>query len=118
MSARAIMSSARAIYYEVYPGNSARYFPNFATCIFVKPDLYKQWKDDKSAVKFEDILVDSKNPVKYIWTNFNGKKGYAEKVPEDEVRFWYRTLDPMEIAQETALKGYDCTDRLESMTKA
>ena len=30
------------IHYKVYPGNSARWFPEICAVVFVKPDLYER----------------------------------------------------------------------------
>lgn len=109
-----VPASARVIYYKVYPWDSARKFPNFTTCIFVKPDLYEQWKDDKSSVNFEDVLVDPKDPIKYVWANCS-KYGYIENIPSESLRSWYLTTNTMEIAKATALKGYDRTDNFEKI---
>ena len=67
------------IYYRVYPGNSARWFPSIASLIFVKPEIYEQWKENESSIKFEDVLFDPSDPVKFLWTDFSGKKGYIDQ---------------------------------------
>lgn len=106
--------SSIPIYYRVYPGNSARWFPSIASLIFVKPELYEQWKRNESSVKFEDILVDPFDPVKFLWTDFSGKKGYIDQhlVPHHELIQWYHPCDYMSIAMETARRGYDYSDYL------
>lgn len=108
------MSSAIPIYYKVYPGNSARWFPSIASLIYVKPEIYNQWKLDESSVKFEDILVDPSDPVKFLWTCYSRKKGFIERneVPQSELEQWYHPCDILSIAKQTAKKGSDCSKYL------
>lgn len=103
------MSASIPIYYEVYPGDSARWFPSIASLIYVKPELYQKWKLDESSVNFEDVLVDPSDPVKFLWTSFSRNKGFIEsdQVPQSELKQWYHPYDIMSIAKKTAQKGYD-----------
>lgn len=101
-----------AIIYQFYPGNSARWFPDIKSVILVKYDLYMKWKDNNESVKFEDILVDPSQPVKFMWTDWSRKKGLVEASEVmGSIKQWYFTYDMMEIAKKTAEKGlYDCNE--------
>lgn len=101
--------SKKVIAYKVYPGNTARIFPDFQTVIFVNSDLYDKWVGDHASVKFEDVLIDPEDPVKYY--QIYPQERFIDKVPYDELCFWYRTSDPMQLAKITAEKGI-ATNRL------
>ena len=107
------MSEIKTISYEVYPGNSARWFPFIKTVVYVKSDLYKQWKLAPDSVKFEDILEDPKVPVLFMWATFSKKRGFIEGncPPLREREQWYgRGVSDLEIARVTAQKGYDVSE--------
>lgn len=94
------------ISYSIYPGSSARWFPSIMTAIFVNEENYKKWKVDENSVKFEEVLVNSADPVKFL--DYDGTKVIEDPNPE-EVMSWYHTLNPMEIAIDTAKKGHETT---------
>ena len=107
----------KVIAYKVYPGSSARWFPNLKSMIYVKPDLYDKWKENSGSINFRDVLIDPENPVKFV-----GAHSWATltNVPPSYLKFWYQTTDLMEIALETAKKGWSETidaDRIEKMKK-
>lgn len=112
------MSSLRAFCYSVYPGSSARFFPKIQTVIFVNPEALKQWKSDETSINFNEVISDPSEPVKVIWTDYSGYKGYIGNHPNlnEALQTWYQTTDRMEIAKQTARNGYDVTDKLERMT--
>lgn len=109
-------STFKEISYLVYPGNSARWFPEIMTVIKVKTELYNEWmrfaKVDRyyhtveftgdSSFKFEDILFDKAVPV--IFMDRDGK-GVIDNPRPGEVNQWYQTNDPIEIAKKTAAYG-------------
>lgn len=94
---------SKAIIYEIYPGNSARTFINIRSLIFVKPELYSEWRRNPKSIDFKDILVDPQNPVIYLTSNYTLT---VENVPSEYLCFWYKTADPMEIARQTADYGH------------
>lgn len=96
-----------AIIYQIYPGDSARWFPEIKSVVLVKSDLYEKrviYRDE--SVKFEDILVDPSQPVKFMWADFSSKKGLVEASEVMNIIYnWYSTYDMMKIAEETAKYG-------------
>lgn len=90
------------ISYFFHPGDSARWFPKIMSVIFAKEENYKKWKLDENSVKFEKVLANSADPVKFI--DSEGEKVIEDPNPQ-EVMYWYNTTDPMEIAIKTARKG-------------
>lgn len=110
---RLVFMSKKAIAYKVYPGDSARMFPGFQTVIFVNPDLYDQWVKDHASVKFEDVLIDPQNPVKYYGDGIINDIRSTYNVPNDKLQRWYQTCDPMQLARITAEEGRDITRQLE-----
>ena len=95
--------ASKIIAYYVYPGDSARWFPNIQSVIFVKPDLFQKWRRDQKSVDFKDVLIDPQNPVKYFTTS--AKERPVDQVAPDYLHSWYQTADPMEIALKTAQYG-------------
>ena len=95
------------ISYAIYPGSSARWFPKIMSAIFVNEENYKKWKNDEQSVKFEEVLENPAEPVKFI--DYNGthviNNPFLPPVA-DEVMYWYHTVNPMEIAIDTARKGH------------
>ena len=92
----------KVIVYWIYPGDSARIFPNMKSLIYVKPDLFEKWEKDPESVNFRDVLIDPSNPCTFVghWTWVTLKY-----IPSEYFEFWYQTSDLMEIAIKTAKYG-------------
>lgn len=108
----------KVIVYWIYPGDSARMFPNLKSLIYVKPDLFEKWEKDPESVNFRDVLIDPSNPVTFVgdWT-----WATLTNVSPSYLVFWYQTSDLMEIAIKTAKHGRCETlsaDQIEKMKKS